>query len=276
VSLAAGRIVEKTEMQNQKTQRFVLTSRLCQEERTIQVGSRGVRMGANVFRLAKGWLKWVVQDANGFVLDMEVPQIDIDFPDPQPKERAEITEAGPFAARVRMSKNEEVPLSIRITEGRSDDNSIELAEQYKIAYLILDLMCAATLEKEFIVSKDGLGASLNINYADKVNVDKYGELPVKRLKSSFSPAEFIVVPHMSYKNVEGTDLFSFTHGSFTIRLASRFLNNKTKFAVHAVNLEATTKEKMKNKDYIEMIRMLDAPCEFERYTLHELEVTDVK
>lgn len=273
VPLGFAETISNESIEYKKVQRFVLSSRVAQEDRTIRGPAGVVHMGANLVGQYKGQLNWLAQDPNGFVLDMKVLQVDLQFPDPQPKEPAQITDVKPFVARVTMSKEDEVPLSIQITEGKIQDNPLALARQYKVAYLILDMMCATVVEKEFIVSKDGWGASLSITLPNKVNIGQYEALPISRIKSSFSPTKFTVLPRMSYKGVEETQLFTFTHGSLNIYLFSRLLDNKTGLATHAVNLEATSKVEMKDKDYVEMIRLLNMPHEFERYLLFELKVT---
>jgi hypothetical protein len=259
----------------QKVQRFLLSSRIAQEDNTIRSGSKVVYMGANVVQLVKGRLNWIRQDPNGFALIVEILQIDYEFPDPQPQEPAQITKIKPFASRVTLSKENEVPISIQITEGGIRDNPLGLSEQYKTVYLILDMMCATAMEKEFVVSKDGWGANLNVTHPNNVKIDQYGVIPVSRINNSFSPAKFTVLPRMSYKGVEKTQLFTFTHGGLNIYLFSRLLDNKTGLATHAVNLEATSKVEMKDKDYVEMITLLNMPHEYERYLLFELKVTTV-
>lgn len=272
--LGFAETISKESIEYKKVQRFVLSSRFAQEARTIRGPAGVVHMGANLVGQYKGQLNWLAQDPNAFALDMKVLEVDLQFPDPQPEEPAQITEIKPFTARVTMSKEDEATLSIQITEGGIEDNPLGLSEQYKTVYLVLDMMCATALEKEFIMSKDGWGASLSITYPNQVNIDEYGDLSVSRLKSSFSPTNFTLLPRVSYKEVIGSQLFSFTHGSLNIKLFSRLLDNKTGFATHAVNLEATSKVEMKDKDYIEMINLLNMPHEFERYLLFQLKVTD--
>lgn len=271
--LGFAETISKESIEYKKVQRFVLSSRFAQEARTIRGPAGVVHMGANLVGQYKGQLNWLAQDPNAFVLDMKVLEVDLQFPDPQPEEPAQITKIKPFTARVTMSKEDEATLSIQITEGGIEDNPLGLSEQYKTVYLVLDMMCATAMEKEFIVSKDGWGANLNVTHPNNVKIGQYGVLPVSRVKSSFCPTKFSVFPSMSYKGVEETQLFTFTHGSLNIYLFSRLLDNKTGFATHAVNLEATSKVEMKDKDYIEMMRLLNMPHEFERYLLFELKVT---
>jgi len=57
--------------------------------------------------------------------------------------------------------------------------------------------------------------------------------------------------------------------------ALSFLRTHLYYA-HPANLEATTKGDMKNKDYMEMIGVLNTPHEFQRYSLHELSITGVQ
>ena len=272
-SPVSGKSGEKKVTHYQKVQRFVLATRSAQETEAIPVGTDVVYTGANFVNIVKGYINWIEQGDNGFVLAMKIVHVDRQFVDPKPEKQAALLHIKPFIADVSMSKGNEVPLSIRITEGKIQDNSLELAMQYRLVYLILDMMCATAVEKEFIVSKDGWGASLSITYPNQVNIDEYGDLPVSRLKSSFSPTNFTLLPRVSYKEVIGSQLFSFTHGSLNIKLFSRLLDKKTGFATHAVNLEATSKVEMKDKDYTEMIRLLNAPDKFQSYNLHELEVT---
>jgi hypothetical protein len=274
-SLGFAKTISKESIEYKKVQQFVLSCRVAQEDRTIRGPAGVVHMGANLVGQYKGHLNWLAQDPNGFVLDVKVLQVDLQFPDPQPKEPAQITDVKPFTAHVTMSKEDEVPLSIQITEGGNEENPLGLSEQYKTVYLVLDMMCATALNKEFVVSKDGWGASLNITYPNTVNIGQYGALPASRIKSSFSPTKFTALPRVSHKGVEETQLFRFTHGDLNIHLSSRLLDNKTGFAAHAVNLEATSKVEMKDKDYTEIIRLLNIPHECERYVLLELKVTQV-
>ena len=262
--------------QYQKVQHFLLSSRIAQEDRPIRSGTKVIHMGANVAQLVKGRLNWIRQDPNGFAVIVEVLQIDYEFPNPQPEDPARITKIKPFTASATLSKENEVPISIQITEGGIKDNSLGLSEQYKTVYLVLDMMCATVMEKEFVISKDGWGANLNVTYPNNVKIDEYGVLPVSRLKNSLSPAKFTVLPRMSYKGIEETQLFTFTHGGLNIYLFSRLIDNKTGFSTHAVNLEATSKVEMKDKDYLEMITQLNMPHELERFLLFELKVTTVE
>jgi len=252
----------KEAAEKQKPQKFFLST-------TVVEGAFGLAV-----QEIRGELNWVRRDENDLIFDLEARQINREFEDPNTK--AVALKNQPFKARVSVSKEKDVPLSIHITEGKFENNPVALSTQYRTAYLILDMMIATPAKKEFVVSKDGSMTTLKLKCPEKVSMGDFGACDVSRLRSSISPDTFMVFPHLAGTKAWGSDLISFSYGELTVSYFYRLLDKENGISTRAINFEGTMKEPMEKADYQKVFEIIDDPNKFSTYELHVLEVTDIK
>ena len=204
---------------------------------------------------------------------LEVDRISRDFEDPN-TERAALRNE-PFVAEVCLSQAQDIPLSLEVSRGKIEGDSLGLSTQYRTAYLIIDMMLVTASEKEFQLSRGGLETVMKITGPNQVKTDAYGIVPEANLSSSISPKRFSVWPAIREKRMEGTRMARFYHGK-TIGYFERFLPKGSMVATYAVNLQAALKEGEQKNSYEEVVEAIDAPNKFGSYELHELTITDVK
>lgn len=253
---------EKQETQSPRDQEFVLLSTIDDEEFGL------------VTEEIKGNIIWFTKHDKNLRFDLEITGINREFENP--KTKAQALKNQPFLAKVSLSKEEEIPLSIEITEGKFKDDPLGISTQYRTAYLILDMMLVTAVKKDFIVSKGDSAScsiSLSVTPPDRVRAGDLGVSSVTGLRSSISPSKFLAFPRISRKLIKGWDLVYFPHDRLNINYFYRFLDKETGVATHAVNLEATARRKMGDENYTRMIGVIDDPLNFSSYELHELKVT---
>jgi len=231
----------------------------------------------------RGEITWIDIDANGFTVDLKVTDIEQTTTGREAsrleKARKQIAEKTyPFVARVSMSKEEEVPLSIGITRGMCEDDHSVLMNQYKYCYGILEMMLVTVVKKEYAVPENDYGASLSVKPVDRVKLQNGKVVSVSKLISWKSPTKFTVFPYISRGKIRGSQISSFAYGKRSVRFFTKVVDNKTGVATRAVVFEGTLKEKSEfdELDYLNVSSLLEEKQNFLKCLLYELEITAVE
>lgn len=261
VASAFTNAVDKKVRKRQKSGRFVLSSTVVEEKFGL------------VTQQLRGEISWAL-DEKDFILHLQIKEISREFQDPNAEAAA--LKNQPFRGTVLVQRDQEVPLTIEISEGRLESDPLGLSTQYRTAYLIVDMMLATAIKKEFMVSKADGQTTLNVKYPGRAKTGGFGVGDARGLRSSVSPNKFLVFPRMAGKEAKGSDAVYFSHTEATVDYYYRFLDKKSGIATHAVNLEGTLKEKKGKADYEKVLELIDDPKQFESYTLHELTITNVE
>lgn len=231
-----------------------------------------------VVREIKGSLTRVILDEDNTFYELEITDMNNVFKNPESKLRA--LKNQPFFAKVTQSKKQEIPLSIEITNGGLDPND-GLTTQYRTAYMILEMMFLTSAKEDFSVSinsSDSVKSPINLNITlpEKINIGGTGAVSVVGLRSSMSPMKFAVVPRINNKKIEGWEFDGFRCDKLNINYFYRFLDKEADMVTHAINIEATLKEKMDGNNYYQKIKTIDDPNQFQMYYLHELQISNVQ
>jgi len=226
----------------------------------------------------EGEIHWSEKDVNGWKFDVKVKQFKMKTEDTDLISWLEKTQFTPFTARVTVSKEDDPPLSVEITEGKinNKEDKYGLGRQYETVCRISEMMLATTVEKEFLVSDRGRKTTLKIVHPKQIRIREFGVRSARLNGLSVSPDEFIVFPNLLGGVTKGSELVSFSHSERTISYYYRLLDKETGFASRAVDLEASMLEDKEKKNYTKIIDVIDDPAKFSYYYLHELKVTTIK
>jgi len=221
----------------------------------------------------KGEIRWLEQDPNGWRFEIKLEQIKVQTVNLEVKKNVE--KIKPFTAIITVSKKEEaVPLSIEIIEGKVDDKKCPggLGGQYETACKVSEMMLATALSKQFEVSEQGKSTTVKIDYPKQLKCE-FGVRDARLYGCSRSADEFSVFPHIDSGQATGSDLFSFSHSQGTTSYCYRMLDRVAGMATHAVNLRATMREDKQKGDYTPLIEIIGNPEKFYSYELNELKIT---
>jgi len=221
----------------------------------------------------KGKILWHAKDVNSMKFDLNLTYFNREVADPDAE--AGLIKLKPFDATVSVFKEGETPLRIEIRTGKSEARE-SLFAQYRFAYVVVDMMLANTLQKDFVVSEDGSTTILNVATPDKVLTDAFGLVSQRYLRMFTSPKSLNASPCIKAGVIQGSNLSSFSDDRLNIKSVTRFFDNKIGVATRAVNLDATRKEEVEHRDYATIIDTLDHPDKFGSYSLYELTLSDAK
>lgn len=261
---------EKNPTEYRKIQKFTLSS-------TFVTMKDEVNEPASLAMESKGEIHWSEKDENGWKFDVKVIKFKMKTEDTNLISWLEKTQFTPFTARITVSKEDDPPLSVEITEGKinNKEDKYGLGRQYEIVCRISEMMLATMVEKEFLVSDRGRKTTLKIIHPKQIRTREFGVRDARSRGLSVSPDEFIVSPHLLGGKTKGSDLVSFSHSERTISYYYRLLDKETGFASRAVDLEASMLEDKDKKNYTKIIEVIDDPSKFSYYYLHELKVSTI-
>lgn len=150
-----------------KIQKFVLSSTLLAKES---------KEPALVTMESKGEIHLSEKDEKGWKFDVKVMKSKVETEDTNIKSMLEKIQFAPFTARVTVSKENDPPLSVEITEGKVNrkENSVGLGMQYGTVCRISEMMFATTVEKEFLVSDRGRKTTLKIIHPRQLRTCEFG------------------------------------------------------------------------------------------------------
>ncbi len=226
----------------------------------------------------EGEIHWSEKDDNGWKFDVKVMKFKMETEDADLISWLKKTQFTPFTARITVSKEDDPPLRVEITEGKinNKEDKYGLGRQYETVCKISEMMLATMAEKEFLVSDRGRKTTLKIVHPKQMRTCEFGVRDSRLCGLSVSPDEFIVYPNLLGGVTKGSELFSFSHSERTISYYYRLLDKETGFASRAVDLKASMLEDKDKKNYTKIIEVIDDPSKFSYYYLHELKVTTVK
>jgi len=225
----------------------------------------------------EGEIHWSEKDDNGWKFDVKVMKFKMETEDANLISWLEKTQFTPFTARVTVSKEDDPPLSVEITEGKinNKEDKYGLGRQYETIFRISEMMLATMDEKEFLVSDRGRKTTLKIVHPKQIRIREFGVRSARSRGLSISPDEFIVFPNLLGGVTKGSELFSFSHSERTISYYYRLLDKETGFASRAVDLEAEMLEEKDKKNYTKIIEIINDPSKFSYYYLYELQMSSI-
>lgn len=242
------------------------------------------REAADEFGLAvqeiRGSITWLSKDEVSSVLHLDFAEIDRTFEKPESMHPA--LDIKPFLAKASFSRDREVPLEIDILRGRLEEESLGLGVQFRIVYLILEMMFLTADTQDLVVSRNDsqhCPVSLVVTWPDNVGVAGFGDLRTvsrQSLRTSISPSRFSAFPRIDNGMRKGWDFVSLAYDSRNIRYFSRFRDEQADMVIHAVNIRASTKQEMTSEDYSDMLNAIADPDRFSSYNSYELTLTSAR